>query len=239
MACRPSEQLGIGIVVPHDMALDRELWRWTPQDVTLLLTRTPFTPMEVTVEMARLVGDARLVAAAARDVAFTGPLVCAYVCTSGSFVRGTAGERELVAAMIGGGIANAVTTSGALVEALHQLEARTVSIATPYDDAITYLLAEYLCSTGFEVVGSANLGLTGGIPAVPAEKVAELIRGANHPASDAVVVSCTNMHTYDLIPALEAQLGKPVVSANQATMWAALRRIDRRAVGPGQRLVDA
>ena len=53
------------------------------------------------------------------------------------------------------------------------------------------------------------------------------------------MVSCTNLHTYDVIAGLEAELGKPVISASQATMWAALRRIGRRPVGPGQRLVEA
>ena len=69
--------------------------------------------------------------------------------------------------------------------------------------------------------------------------MAELIRRADHPAADAIVVSCTNLHTYDVIAGLEAELGKPVISASQATMWAALRRIGRRPVGPGQRLVEA
>jgi maleate isomerase len=52
-----------------------------------------------------------------------------------------------------------------------------------------------------------------------------------------VCVACTNLPTYDLIASVEAELGKPVVTANQATMWASLRRLGRPAVGPGQRLV--
>jgi maleate isomerase len=232
-------QLGIGVVVPHDMALDRELWRWTPPDVTLLVTRTALVPLTVTVEQARRLGDAALIAAAARDVATPGPLVCAYVCTSGSFVRGPAGERELVAAMVTSGIPDAVTSSGALVEALRRLGARTVGLATPYDEQITALLVAFLAETGFAVARCAQLGLAGAIPAVPVAEVAALIRKADHPAADAIVVSCTNLHTYDVIAVLEAELGKPVISASQATMWAALRRVGRRPVGPGQRLVEA
>jgi hypothetical protein len=30
---------------------------------------------------------------------------------------------------------------------------------------------------------------------------------------------CTNLATYDLITPLERELGKPVLTANQATMW--------------------
>ena len=39
---------------------------------------------------------------------------------------------------------------------------------------------------------------------------------------DAVFVSCTNLSTYDVIAPLEAELGRPVLTANQVTMWAAL-----------------
>jgi maleate isomerase len=41
-----------------------------------------------------------------------------------------------------------------------------------------------------------------------------------------VVVSCTNLPTYDALPRLEAALGLPVVSANLASVWAALRSLD-------------
>ena len=37
--------------------------------------------------------------------------------------------------------------------------------------------------------------------------------------AEGLVISCTNLVTYDAIPELERRLGKPVVSANQATIW--------------------
>lgn len=232
-------QLGIGVLVPNDMALDRELWRWTPPDVTLLVTRTPPVALPVTVEQARRLGDTALVAAAARAVAEPGPQVCAYLCTSGSFVGGPTGERELLTAMLGSGIPDAVTSSGALVEALRRLDARAVGLATPYDGQLTGLLAAFLADAGFGITGCAQLGLTGAIPAVSGPEVVALVRRADHPSADAIVVSCTNLHTYDAIAPLEAELGKPVISASQATLWSALRRIGRRPVGPGQRLAEA
>jgi maleate isomerase len=41
-----------------------------------------------------------------------------------------------------------------------------------------------------------------------------------------------------VIPQLEAELRIPVISANQVTMWAALRHLGTRAVGPYQALID-
>lgn len=41
--------------------------------------------------------------------------------------------------------------------------------------------------------------------------------------ADGVFVSCTNFRTFEIIAQLKADLGKPVVTSNQATLWNALR----------------
>ncbi|WP_328813820.1 maleate cis-trans isomerase family protein [Nonomuraea cypriaca] len=234
----PPAQTGVGVIVPYDMALDRELWRWTPDDVTLFFTRTPYSPMPVTVEMAEHVGDAEAIRVCTRDLITVSPSVYAYGCTSGSFVRGVRGERRLAEAMREAGAPAAVTTSGALLEALGRLAAGRVAIATPYDPHVTDRLRMFLREAGVDVVADSYLGLTTDIWKVPYERTAELVAQADDERAEAIVISCTNLPTYDVIAPLEARLGKPVVSANQATMWAALRAVGRRAVGPGQRLLD-
>jgi maleate isomerase len=235
----PLVQAGIGVVVPHDMALDRELWRWVPHDVSLHLTRTSFRPDPVTSEAVTAISEAGRVADGVRDVSAVRPGVVAYACASGSFVRGVTGERLLVEAMCAAGAAAAVTTSGALLEALRHLGVRRVAVATPYHDSLTAPLEAFLAEAGHRLAGAAHLGLTSGIWTVPYETTADLVRRADRPEAEAVFVSCTNLPTYDLVADLEAELGKPVVTANQATMWAALRVLGRRPVGAGQRLLEA
>lgn len=231
--------VGVGVVVPHDMALDRELWRWVPDDVSLHLTRTPHTPLEVTVEMVTLISDYDEVAHCVQNLVATGSGVYAYACTSGSFVRGPDGERELVQAMEAAGAPAAVTTTGALVQAVSRLGVTRVSVVTPYEEELTVRLGDFLVESGVQLVDSAHLGLVRDIEKVSYETTAALVRAADHPDAEAVLVSWTNLATYDLIAPLEAELGKPVVTANQATMWAALGVLGRRAVGPGQRLLQA
>lgn len=230
-------QSGVGVVVPHDMVLDRELWRWARADVSLYLSRTPYSPLAVSTEMVTAISEPDLVAGTTRDLTGTGAAVHAYACTSGSFVRGVAGERAIVAAMCAAGAPAALTTSGALIEALAYLGARRVTVATPYDERLTAHLGRFLGEAGLELVGSAHLGLSGDIATVPYATTADLVRAADRPEADVVVVSCTNLATYDLIAPLEAELAKPVVTANQATMWASLRVLARRSIGPGQRLL--
>ena len=55
---------------------------------------------------------------------------------------------------------------------------------------------------------------------------------------DAVFLACTNLRTYDLIASLEQELGVPVITANQVTMWAVLAAAGVAAVGPGQSLLE-
>jgi maleate isomerase len=234
----PPAQTGIGLIVPYDMALDRELWRWLPPDVSLLTTRTPHHSLAVSREMAEAVSDTDEVTDGVRALAAAGPAVYAYGCASGSFVHGVAGESRLVAAMNSAGADAAVTASGAMREALAALGARRSVVVTPYTADLTAALSAYLDEAGVAVVGSAELGLTAGVWTVPYRTTAELIRSADAPAADAVLVSCTNLATYDLIGPLEAELGKPIVTANQALMWSALRRIGHRARGKGQHLVE-
>ncbi|KKW65973.1 Asp/Glu racemase [Mycolicibacterium elephantis] len=233
------QQVGIGVVTPYDFALDRELWRWVPDDVSLYVTRLRYAPLPVTVDMAVHVSDADNVVAGAANVLAVSPMVTAYACTAGSFVKGMAGEAALVAAMQAAGAPAAVTTSGSMLAALKHLGVHRVATVTPYTADLTIGLTSYLMEAGLEVVATSGLGLTSEIWAVPYEQTAELVRSTNVAEAEAIVISCTNLPTYDLIAPLEAELQKPVVTANQVTMWAALRVAGRKAVGPGQRLLEA
>jgi maleate isomerase len=237
-ASTPVQQTGIGVVVPYDFALDRELWRWVPEDISLHLTRTPHAALAATMEMAVYVSDPALIARGVTELHAVAPSVTAYACTSGSFVGGVAGEAALVTAMTAAGAPVAVTTSGALLAALRHLGISRIATVTPYTDDLTAGLTNYLGEAGVEVVATAGLGLTSQIWTVPYEVTAELIRSTDTSDAAAVFVSCTNLPTYDVIASLEAELGKPVLTANQVTIWSSLTLIGRKAVGPGQRLLE-
>jgi maleate isomerase len=234
----PLEQSGIGVITPFDFALDRELWRWTPPDITLHITRMPFAPLSATLEMAVHISDPALVAKGYDDVRAVAPLVMAYACTSGSFIGGLAGEAALVTAMTDAGAPAAVTTSGALLEALAHLGVRRIATATPYVAELTVGLTTYLAEGGVDVVAGVGLGLTSDIWTVPYDVTAALVRDTDTSDAQAIFISCTNMPTYDLIAELEIELGKPVLTANQVTMWSALRVLGRKAVGAGQQLLE-
>lgn len=233
----PRERDAFGVVVPFDMELDSELWRWVPADIDLLITRTPYVDDTVNVDFIREISHPRPVADSARALTAGRVGTVAYGCASGSFIGGIDGERALREAMVAAGAHRALTTSGALVEALVHLGITRVALATPYVEALSHYLEGFLAEFHIETVNHGALGYDQNIWTIDQTITAELIRQVDHPDAEAVVVSCTNLATYDIIAPLEQELDKPVLTANQATIWAALRTLGRAAIGPGQRLI--
>lgn len=213
----------IGVVAPFDFALDDEYWRLLPAQVGIVATRTPYVKLPVGLQLAEAVSDISEVTSAVRALSAAHPAAVIYACTSGSFVDGLAGERRLREAIAGAAGAPAVTVSGALLDAITTIGVRTLAIGTPYDLAVTDRLGTFLAEAGHQVVHSACLGLAGDIAKVDRATVQSLAEAADSPDADAIFLSCTNLRTIDILTSLEQQLGKPVLSANQVAVWAALR----------------
>lgn len=216
-------QAGVGLVVPFDFALDAECWRWMPPGVSLYVTRTPKQDPDVDLTLAERVSERLVVANGVRALLDAAPASVAYACTSGSFVHGLAGERRLHEIMREAGAPATSTTSGAMLEALRALGARCIGIATPYDEGVTAGLSAFLEGAGHEVVSSAHLGLKCDIAKVGPGAVRYLARAIAVPEADAYFFSCTNLRTFEVLAELEEELQRPVLSANQVTVWSALR----------------
>jgi maleate isomerase len=228
----------IGLVAPFDLELDRELWRWMPDSVDLLITRTPRTEdTAVTVDFVRELAEPGGLADAVRAVTAGRAEVVAYACTSASFVNGPAGEAKIRTTMEAAGAHQAVTTSGAILEALAALGAARVALVTPYLEDLSELFVEFLSQNDIEVVQHLAMGEQSEIWNVSYARTTALVQAADRDDADAIVLACTNLPSFDLIAELERELGKPVISANQATMWAALGRLGQTANGPEQALI--
>ncbi len=100
---------------------------------------------------------------------------------------------------------------------------KKVSVATPYLEEVAKAAAKFIQDSGIEVLDLNWLGKATGIEDVSQESVYHMVRQVDKPESEAVFISCINLHTIELIDKLEADLGKPIISSNQATMWNLLR----------------
>lgn len=166
----------------------------------------------------------------------------AYACTAGSMINPVNALPDELTTRTG---VKAVTTSASIIAALKTLGVKRLSVATPYADRLNEHETHFLEENGFVVDKLIGLGIGANGPQdyvriaeTPIEKVAAHARAAFVPGSEALLITCTDFPTLPLIEQLEAVLGVPVVTSNQATFWAMLRAtgIDDRLGGLGQLL---
>lgn len=180
--------------------------------------------------------SARLVGSAPIDVMCFGG-------TSASFVYGTDYDKALIERMKGWapGV-EATTASTASLAALARVKAGPVALATPYVDAIHQRAINFLESNGHKVLNSGNLGIDEdwALAEVPLERVFDHVVACDHPDATAIFISCTNFRSSGVIEALETALGKPVISAVQASFWHCLEVADIKGArtGYGQLLAN-
>ncbi|MBO1330497.1 Asp/Glu racemase [Streptomyces sp. VRA16 Mangrove soil] len=227
------------MVASYDFTRRAELRRWIPPSVTCTLTFTEEVSYQDNLELVSRLGRPNLLAGPVRELVDRGAEAVAYLCTACSFVNGVAGERALRDTMTEHGARQALTTSSAIIAALRAVGARRLAVVHPYQEPVDRLLATYLEASGFDVVALSSLGLDAveDVYTVDEQRVQETVVAGDHSAADALLISCTAVPTYEALPHLEERLGKPVISANQATSCALLAAVGVRACGPGQRLL--
>ncbi len=215
----------IGLIVPSsNTTMEMELHAFLPEGVSLHTARMPLKSVteEELLKMGSLaVEGARLLKDAAVDVIL-------YGCTSGSFIGGKDFEKELEARIEDEVNVPVVSTSTAVVEALKILDAQRILVITPYTEGINEREREFLEANDFEVLDIRGLGIEENteIGKVEPYEAYRLAKAAFMEEADAVFISCTNLRTFEIIEALEADLGVPVVTSNQASLWLVLREMD-------------
>jgi maleate isomerase len=163
--------------------------------------------------------------AALRQLSSVHPHVMAYGCTASSIVQGVAYDAHLRDEIGEGFGVPATTAAHAIVTAAETLGAATVSVVSPYPEAIDELEHRYFAEAGLEVVGGACLGISDGFALAEPEPgtLFELGMKGCDAEADALIMSCLNTRSHTVIAALEQALGKPVITSTQATLWHALR----------------
>ena len=215
----------LGMVVPFDMALDREYWEFLPEAASVHITRLPIIDLPYGVEHARTVAAAPHLEEAIETLIRIEPEAIGFGCTSGSFVGGPAFDALIRKRMEQAGARTAVTPSNALVDGLRALGVRRVGIGTPYGEPLARTLWDYLAAEGFEPLSLENLEYDEEELIVSAsdELVSDLARRTLRQGVEAIFLSCTNLPTHRVIGPLERELGLPVLSANQTLMWGLCR----------------
>lgn len=223
-------RLGL-VALATDLVIEHDLQSMMPEAARLHVTRVayanPTTP-------ANLRAMAPHVAAAA-DLILPGIRLAAigFGCTSGSVVIGDAALAATIDTVRPG--VPVQTPPLAAVQGFRALGVRRLSLVTPYLPETTAPMADYFRAAGFDLLRIEGMGLADDrdIARLPAEAILDTIRAADDSRSEAIFLACTALPVLALIDRIEAMLGKPVISANQALAWAMLRAAGLPGTGPG------
>lgn len=176
----------------------------------------------------RLLGPARRLGAG-------GAQALCWACTSDSFAGGIERSRHQLAALSAETGLPATSASFALAEAVRSLGAGMVDLLSPYPHPLTDVLRTFLATCGVRVRSAVALGCATGSDSHSLDLPAVVAAFTASRAGDSVPVLIPDsaVNTLDLVAELEASLGRPVVTANQATLWKGLRLLGRPAQVPG------
>jgi len=129
-----------------------------------------------------------------------------------------------------------VSSAGALVDSLHAIGAKKVSIICPYMKPLAKMVVDYIESEGIEVQDFMALEIQNNlqVAAQDPNAPAELWKKLDVTGVDAIVASaCVQMPSLPSIEKIEKASGIPTISAAVATTYAILNTLRLKPVAPG------
>jgi len=153
----------------------------------------------------------------------------AYACTSATLADGPEFDQTFCNEISAKTGLPAVTTAGALIEAMRNLGAQRVAFTSPYVAQLADEAVDFIQQCGIEVVN--QVGFEKELSsleqnALTPQDAYQMGLKADHPQADLLVIACTDYRALEAVPALEQALGKPVVTSNSALMYACLKRLE-------------
>ena len=177
---------------------------------------------------------------AAKQLAYSKPDVITFGCTSASYVMNVEKQDwdEKIAQTISRFVRiPVITTATAVIRALRCLGIRSIALGTPYPNEVNEFAKRFFESKGFKVIRVGSVPEKNSCNSTSAYNLGKSLDGDD---IDGMLLSCTGFKTVDIIDKLEKDLGKPIVSSNQAALWASLRiaKIRERISGYGRLLEE-
>ena len=231
----PQPRLGV-LVLENDETLEEDLRRVFAPDVARLhMSRVPsraeLNPDTLHAMAATLPAAADLLPKAPSYAAI------AYGCTSGAMMIGAKKVEALITRTLPAGhITDPLT---ATLAALNTLKIQRLGLLTPYIPSVATPLRQAFEDHGLTVARSLSFG-EDQEARVARISPQSLIKAATQLAQggdiDGIFLSCTNLRTFGVIPALEDALNLPVLSSNQTLCWhmAQLTGLTENTTGPGR-----
>jgi maleate isomerase len=222
----------IGVIIPStNIGVEYDCQRLIPQGVTWHFARFFVAQPDLSSDnmfLAFIDEIRKTIPDAIRDIMTCEPSYIMMGMSAETFWGGLEGNvefekrlREMIGPQMG-------LTSGAaaLKAALDAFGARTVAALTPYQPVGDEQVHRFLDESGYNVTRVVGLKCdtaTSIAHTPPREVIDTVLHELDADNVDAIVQAGTNLSTLNIFPALEQQLGKPVIPINVATIWHALR----------------
>jgi maleate isomerase len=225
----------IGVLTPHiDTVPESEFQAMAPPGVSIHAARVPLGIVgddgkivpQLGPDVARSFSQPPDVDDAAALLAAAPLHVIVYAFTSSSYLLGAEGDAALKARLQKSTHpVPVVIATAAACTALRAVRARSIAIIHPpwFTPDLDRSGAAYFEHQGFEVVHHGPAPLRSDYGDIHPEKIHDWAR-RNVPASaEAMFIGGSGFRSIGAIDALEGDLGRPVLTANQAVFWHALR----------------
>lgn len=216
----------LGIMVPSvNVVLEEDMPKHLSASVMPHYTRVKLssnTPAEIA-------GMIDYVPRAAADLADAGVDVIGFACTGGSVIGGPGYDDKITAAIEQETRVPATTTASAIVKALRSLGVTRMALGTPYEAWLNACEVKFFEGNGLTVTQEKGLSVPNpsDCQAVTVTEIVELARAIDSRDAQAIVLSCANFRAWEVVDAIENELGKPVITSNQAILWHMLSRLGR------------
>ncbi len=218
-----AERFRIGVVVlATDHTTERDFVRICPrEDVGIYVNRVAFENPATPENLARM--QPRLTEASALILPGESLDAIYYSCTAASVLLGD----DVVQAALNESKPGVpvITPPLAARTALEKLGAKRISILTPYLPVTGELFRGYFEKHGFQVANLVCLGFADDrdMARISLSEIVAAARDAVTDDSEALFISCTALRGAQVAGEIEREIGRPVITSNQASIWLSLR----------------
>ena len=211
----------IGLITPRSENMEHAFHIYAPEGVSFSSTQINFpgpTPEGLIILTDQLEKTAEIYKGYDLDLVVFG-------CTTGSCIKGYGWDQECIRKIQRACGIPGLTTSTAVLEAFQALGLNKTVVMTPYPDDTNEAEKKFLEDNGLEVTSITGIGFNRVGEYSHASK-AFLYRNAKKLKTEGAEVfflSCMGLATMELVEILEEDLGMPVITSHQASLWACLR----------------
>ena len=217
----------IGVLLPSSSSVqEMDIGRALPHDITLHVARMRLNNVDAESTL-RIVQEIETESQKLADVDVD---VIILPATAPSSRNGPGYDQELIKRITAASGKPATTASTALLEALRVLSVKRIVLGAPWSDTVNQSVTAFLQANSVEVLAQEALGLVRNleIGLLDSQTAFDIGHRVNRPEADAVMLACGNWSTFGIIDRLERDLGKPVLTTNQVTLWHALKMMGTR-----------